>query len=60
MAEQVNNQVDDTQHTKSSYNNTEVSTNDDKQQATEKTFTQEEVTKLIQERVAREQRKTFS
>ncbi|CDM13549.1 MULTISPECIES: DUF4355 domain-containing protein [Staphylococcus] len=58
MAEQVNHQLDDTQHTESSHNNTEVSTNDDKQQTTEKTFTQEEVTKLIQERVAREQRKT--
>ena len=57
MAEQVNNHVDDTQHTESSHN-AEVSTNDDKQQTTEKTFTQEEVTKLIQERVAREQRKT--
>lgn len=58
MAEQVNHQLDDTQHTESSHNNTEVSTNDDKQQTTEKTFMQEEVTKLIQERVAREQRKT--
>lgn len=57
MAEQVNNHVDDTQHTESSHN-AEVSTNNDKQQTTEKTFTQEEVTKLIQERVAREQRKT--
>ncbi|MBO1199111.1 DUF4355 domain-containing protein [Staphylococcus simiae] len=57
MAEQVNHQFDDTQHNESSHN-AEVSTNDDKQQITEKTFTQEEVTKLIQERVAREQRKT--
>lgn len=57
MAEQVNNHVDDIQHTESSHN-AEVSTNNDKQQTTEKTFTQEEVTKLIQERVAREQRKT--